>query len=144
MEIGNTEAVGTIAGILITGAIWLRKLKPSFAVDDKLVAAANADTGIIERLEKECERLADQNTKLANLLNDFQTKNGELIRDFQMQLLKFQTENQKLAFENNALREENLSLREEIVELRSESSKLRNEITELTTMVVEMQRKMYP
>jgi cell division protein FtsB len=131
MEIGGVEAVGSIAATLIAGAIYLRKLKPAFAMDDRIAKGANADVGIIDRLEKECARLSDQNTKLANLVNDFQTKNGELIRDFQFQLLTFQTENQKLSFENNALREENLSLREEIAELRKEVQALGASLLEM-------------
>lgn len=122
MELGSTEAVGTIAGILIAGAVWLRKLKPAFATDDRLAAAANADTGIIERLEKECQRLSAQNVKLA-----------KLVSGFQMQLLTFQTENQKLSFENNALREENLSLREEIMELRKEVQELSKTLLHMQT-----------
>ena len=121
--LSNGEVIGTLGAGLVAAAVWLRKLKPAFATDDKVTAAAVADTGIIERLEKECNRLGAQNEKLANSLNGFQD-----------QLLTFQTENNKLSRENNALREENLSLREEIIELR-------REVQELSRTLMEMQRK---
>ena len=58
------EAIGAFVGVAVVAALWIRKLKPSWAVDDKLVAAANADVGIIGRLEREAKRLADQNESL--------------------------------------------------------------------------------
>ena len=122
MEVGNLEAIGGVAGAILAGGLWLRKLKPQFAADDKIAAIANADMGIIERMEKEGKRLSDQNDKMANSLNQFQ-----------LQLLTFQTENNKLSMENNALREENLFLREEITELKGK-------IQELTATVLDMQR----
>ena len=53
MEVGNLEAIGGVAGAILAGGLWLRKLKPQFAADDKIAAIANADMGIIERMEKE-------------------------------------------------------------------------------------------
>ena len=106
----NIVASITTAVSAITGMAFLfKKLKPGFALDEKVVVAAAADNGIVARLEKESKRLSDQNDKLAGSLNAFQ-----------LQIITFQTENQKLSFENNALREENMSLREEIMELRKE------------------------
>jgi chromosome segregation ATPase len=115
-------ALGTLTSVVIGAAFWLRKLKPTFAKDDLATKVAEADMGVIERLEKECKRLSGQNDKLADSLNRFQ-----------MEVLKLQTENNKLSMENNALKEENLSLREEIMDLRKE-------VSELTKMVMEMQR----
>ncbi len=109
--------VGGLVTVIMAAAYWLRIKKPQ---EDKLIAAASADISIIERLERECKRLSEQNEKLANSLNAFQ-----------LQILTFQTENQKLAFENNALREENLSLREEIMELRKEVHELSSELMKI-------------
>lgn len=118
---------GTIIGTALTtvlgGLWWLRKQKPGLAQDNLATKQAEADIGIIGRLESECKRLSIQNDKLANSLNEFQ-----------LQLVKFQTENNKLSMENNALREENLSLREEIVELRGE-------VRELSSALLQMQSK---
>jgi predicted RNase H-like nuclease (RuvC/YqgF family) len=110
-------ALGTAIAAIIAMAITFKKMKPGFALDEKVVAAAAADNGIIERLERESKRLSDQNDKLANNLNAFQ-----------LQIVTFQTENQKLSFENNALKEENMSLREEIMELRREVQELGKEL----------------
>jgi chromosome segregation ATPase len=103
--------------------VGFRKWMPSDAADANKKVAYDANSGLITQLRDEIERLAKQNTSLADSLNKFQ-----------LQLLSFQTENQKLSFENNALREENLSLREEIMELRKE-------VQELSKTLVDMQRK---
>jgi predicted nuclease with TOPRIM domain len=112
-EFGNGEIVGGLVTAILSIGWWVRKQKPGMAMDDKMVAAANADVSIIGRLQGECKRLGEQNDKLAVSLNQFQ-----------LQLMDFQTENSKLSRENSALREENLSLREEIMELRIEVQKM--------------------
>ncbi len=118
-----TTLIGGLVSAIIAGALALRKMKPVFAKDDLAAKAAEADIGVIERLERECNRMSAQNDTLANSLNQFQ-----------LQLVTFHTENQKLAMENNALKEENLSLREEIIELK-------REISDLTKMVMELERR---
>ena len=115
-------ALGTLTSALIGAAFWLRKMKPTFAKDDLAAKAAEADMGVIERLEKQCDRLAEQNGTLATSLNQFQ-----------LQIITLQTENNKLSMENAALRDENLSLREEIMDLRKE-------VAELTKTVMDMQK----
>ena len=110
-------ALGGAISVILGAALYMKRMKPTFALDEKVVATVAADNGIIDRLERESKRLSEQNDKLANSLNAFQ-----------IQLLTFQTENQKLSFENTALKEENFSLREEIVELRSEVNALGKEL----------------
>ena len=100
------EAVGAFVGLVVVAALWIRKLKPSWAVDDKLAAAANADVGIIGRLEREAKRLADQNESLAKSVNALQVEVTKLVG-----------ENAKLHAEVQSLREENHALRVEIREL---------------------------
>lgn len=117
MDIGNTEAIGGVAGVLIAAALWIRKLKPSLAVDDKLAAAANADTGIIERLEREADRLSKQNDILAENLNKLQ-----------LELVKLSTENGKLHLEIIGLREENAEMRRENAELNRKIDTLMTEL----------------
>ena len=114
-------ALGGLTSLVLGAALWIRRMKPTFAKDDLAAKAAEADMGVIERLEKECKRLSEQNDRLSQSMNQFQ-----------MQIIQFQTENQKLSFENNALKEENLSLREEIIELKKE-------VSDLTKMVMELQ-----
>ena len=121
VSVDATTALGTLTTAVIGAALWLRKLKPVFAKDELAAKAAEADIGVIERLERECQRMSEQNTKLADNLNRFQ-----------LQIITFQTENQKLSLENNSLKEENLSLREEIMDLRKE-------VAELTQMVMKVQ-----
>lgn len=120
----NTDAImaalGAITSSVVGLAFWLRRMKPTFAKDDLATKVAEADIGVIDRLERECKRLSEQNDRLANTLNDFQ-----------LQVLRLHTENNKLSMENNTLREENLSLREEIMELRTE-------VAELTRTVMQM------
>lgn len=122
MENNDTilAAIGTLTSAVVGGALWLRRMKPTFAKDDLATKAAEADIGVIDRLERECKRLAEQNDRLAISLNDFQ-----------MQILKLHTENNKLSMENNTLRGENLSLREEIVELRSEVAALTRTVMQM-------------
>lgn len=108
-----SKAVFGLAGGVGAMLFWFHKAKPGFAKDDLAVKQAEADIGIIDRLDIECRRLSDQNTKLAESLNDFQ-----------MQLLDFHTENRKLASENELLRKENSLLRDEIVLLRNEVREL--------------------
>lgn len=102
----GTELVGTLVAAIVAGALWLRKLKPSLAVDDKLAAAATADIGIIERLTKEADRLAAQNGILANQLNELQN-----------QIFRLREENSRLQNEVNSMREENEELRRDLREL---------------------------
>lgn len=122
----NVDTLMTAVGSLVTGlvgaAFWIRKAKPGFAKDDLTTKQAEADLGVIERLERECKRLSDQNEKLANLVNEFQ-----------LQILRLQTENNRMSLENSALKQENVALREEIIELK-------NDIAELTKLVSEMQQ----
>jgi chromosome segregation ATPase len=109
--------IGSIVALVMALGYWIRNRKPQ---EDKLIASAAADVGIIERLAQECQRLSAQNEILAHNLHSFQ-----------LNLLTFQTENQKLALENNALKEENLSLREEIMELRKEVQELSFELMKM-------------
>ena len=111
---GNGGVIGSIVTVVMALGWYLRNKKPQ---EDKALASIGADIGIIERLERECRRLSEQNDKLANSLNTFQ-----------LQILSLQTENAKLHLEGNALREENLSLREEIMELRKEVQELGQEL----------------
>lgn len=100
------ESIGAFVGVAIVAALWIRRLKPNWAVDDKLVAAATADIGIIARLEREAKRLADQNEVLA-----------KSVSGLQVEVTKLVAENAKLHNEVQLLRDENQSLREEIREL---------------------------
>ena len=102
----GTGLLGAFTAVVVVAAMWVRKLKPDLAVGDKVAAIAAADTGIVERLEKECNRLSQQNDILADKVNQFQ-----------MQLLDLTTENAKLHREVCAMREENADLRAEIREL---------------------------
>ena len=115
-------AIGSVVTTLLGAAFWIRKQKPAFAKDDLAAKQAEADIGIIGRLEKQNDRLSEQVDKL-----------GAQVNQFQFEVIKLQGENNKLSVENNALREENLSLREEIMELRGE-------IKELTSMVMQLQQ----
>ena len=114
LAISGLEAVGSIVGIMLAGYLWFRKLRPSFAVDDKLAAVAQADTGIIERLGKEADRLSKQNDLLAVQLNKLQ-----------IELLNLSSENNKLQHEISALRAENVDLRKELRELSATISSKR-------------------
>ena len=127
MEVSGSDigtAIGGAVTTIVGFALWIKKQKPEFAKAEAsanvIEATGKADLSIIERLEKECKRLSDQNDVLAKSVNAFQ-----------LQLVTFQTENQKLSFENNALREENLSLREEIMELRKEVHELGQELMKI-------------
>lgn len=114
LNIDPVSAVSGVSGALVVIAVWLRKLKPTLAVDDKLAAVAAADTGIIHRLEAESKRLSEQNAKLADTLNTLQ-----------LEVMKLMTENRKLHAEVAALREEN-------ADMRAENNELKGEIRELT------------
>lgn len=111
----GTGLLSAFSAIVIGAALWLRKIKPDLAVSDKVAAIANADTGIVERLEKECNRMARQNDILADKVNEFQ-----------LQLLNLTTENAKLHQEVCAMREENSDLRNEIRELTEKLNKAAN------------------
>lgn len=131
MEINNDTLLNSIYGItaaVVSLGLYLRKLKPTFAKDDLITRQAEADMGVISRLEHECQRLHDQNTLLA-----------ETLSNFQLELIKFKTENQILSYENSSLREENRLLREEIVQLRRDSLSLREDVSTLTGMVTTLQ-----
>lgn len=115
---GNGGLIGTLTTIVLAAGWWLRNKKPQ---EDRGIAAATAEVGIIEQLRSECKRLSEQNAKLAESLNKFQ-----------LQIMDLQTENMKLHREANAFREENLSLREEIVELRKELQDLGAEVLKMS------------
>lgn len=106
MDLGNGGVIGALVTAILSIGWWVRKQKPGIALDDKVVAAAQADVGIIQRLEKEANRLADQNNILAEQLNRLQ-----------LELMKLSTENAKLHLEIVGLREENSDLRKELKEL---------------------------
>lgn len=115
-----SAAIGTIAAVLISLALWLRRLKPTFAKDDLATKAAEADVGVIARLERECLRMEQHNNTLS-----------ELVAKFQLQVVTLQEENGKLAIENRVLRDENSSLRQEIGELRQEIAELTRAVAEI-------------
>ena len=82
--------IGALVAVVVSAALWLRKLKPTFARDDLTAKAAEADMAVIDRMSKEADRMAKQNDMLAQSLNQFQ-----------LQLLTLQTENNKLSLKNN-------------------------------------------
>lgn len=115
LSLDPVTTISGISGALVTLAVWLRKLKPTLALDDKIAASAAADTGIIHRLEAESKRLSEQNIKLAEALNTLQ-----------LEVSKLMAENGKLHVEVAALRAEN-------ADMRAENKGLKVEIRELTS-----------
>jgi FtsZ-binding cell division protein ZapB len=123
----NGEVVGALSAFVGFAAFLMRKIKPGLANDDVSIAGSKADLGIIQRLEKECDRLAAQNTELADSVNRLQ-----------LETVKLSTENSKLHLEIIGLREENAELRRENKEMRKEREELMQEMIELKADMHEM------
>jgi FtsZ-binding cell division protein ZapB len=123
----NGEVIGGLTGFVAVAAYFMRKLKPGFANDEVSIAGSKADVGIIKRLGDECDRLAAQNTELA-----------ESVNRLQLETVKLSTENSKLHLEIIGLREENAELRRENKEMRKEREELMTEMAELKADMQEM------
>lgn len=80
-------APGVFAGGLAAALAWFRMRRVT-ARDNKGTTADDATAAVISMLRAEVQRLSDQNTKLAEIVNDLQmqvvalhTKNSELQED---------------------------------------------------------------